>query len=283
MSISYYKTRIAPTPSGYLHLGNIFSFALTTKLAKQTGASVLLRIDDLDQARANSAYLKDIFDTLNFLNITWQQGPASAEEFEAKFSQVHRMHLYNQALDFLQSNGHVFACTCSRTEILKKSPVGTYPGTCLHKSLPLNTPNASWRLRTSATQPLLINNYLGNPASCYLPASMQYFIVRKKDGFPSYQLASLLDDVYYEVDLIVRGQDLWPSTVAQHYLSLLLPETAAFRSSAFHHHPLIMEPGGKKLSKSAGAVSIQYLRKQGKTADDIYSMINDWAHGEALP
>jgi glutamyl/glutaminyl-tRNA synthetase len=76
------KTRIAPTPSGYLHLGNVLSFAVTALLAKESGAKILLRIDDLDQARVNKRYLQDIFDTLNFLEIPWHEGPRNLEEFE---------------------------------------------------------------------------------------------------------------------------------------------------------------------------------------------------------
>lgn len=101
---------------------------------------------------------------------------------------------------------------------------------------------------------------------------MQYFVVRKKDGFPAYQLTSVLDDVHYGVDLIVRGEDLWASTLAQLYLaSLLTPDS--FISNTFYHHPLLHEAPGKKLSKSAGATSIQHLRKQGAAPADIYAMI----------
>ena len=101
---------------------------------------------------------------------------------------------------------------------------------------------------------------------------MQDFIVNKKDGFPAYQLTSVMDDVYYGIDLIVRGMDLWDSTLAQHYLATVLKQDT-FLNSTFYHHPLLTAADGSKLSKSAGATSIQYLRKQGKTPGEIYSMI----------
>ncbi|MES2108653.1 MAG: glutamate--tRNA ligase family protein, partial [Bacteroidota bacterium] len=91
----FHKTRIAPTPSGFLHVGNVLSFSITAALARKTGAKTLLRIDDMDQTRANARYIQNIFDTLNFLEIPWDEGPANADDFEKSYSQVHRLNLYN--------------------------------------------------------------------------------------------------------------------------------------------------------------------------------------------
>src|SRR5882762_5324158 len=88
------RTRIAPTPSGFLHLGNAFSFALTAKLARETGARLLLRIDDLDRDRVEARYVQDIFETLHFLGIPWDEGPRDILAYEATWSQVYRMDLY---------------------------------------------------------------------------------------------------------------------------------------------------------------------------------------------
>ena len=101
---------------------------------------------------------------------------------------------------------------------------------------------------------------------------MHYFVIRKKDGFPAYQLTSIVDDHHFGVDLIVRGEDLWPSTIAQNYLSGLLPGNT-FRHAASYHHLLLKETADRKLSKSAGSTSIQFLRKEGKQRKDIYTMI----------
>ena len=101
---------------------------------------------------------------------------------------------------------------------------------------------------------------------------MQYFMVKKRDGFPAYQLTSLMDDIYFGVDLVVRGEDLWPSTVAQLYIASMLKQEA-FLNTTFYHHPLIMGADGHKLSKSEGATSVHYLRKDGKRASDIFEMI----------
>ncbi len=277
------KTRIAPTPSGFLHLGNVLSFSLTAALAKKTRASILLRIDDLDQHRVGKEYIQDIFDTLNFLELPWDEGPKDTRDFEEHYSQLCRLDSYRQALQQLRDTGTVFACTCSRAQILKDSPNGIYPGTCRDKDLPLETQDVSWRLRTNLPTPLKIKIYKNDAVETTLPADMQDFVVRKRDGFPAYQLTSLVDDLHFGIDLIVRGQDLWPSTLAQHYLSLRLdglrapqnptaPAAAPFRNITFYHHPLLLADG-QKLSKSAGDTSIQQLRKQGLKPPDIYSLI----------
>jgi glutamyl/glutaminyl-tRNA synthetase len=263
----YKKTRIAPTPSGFLHLGNVLSFAITAALARESGAKILLRIDDLDRPRVTSEYLQDVFDTLNFLEIPWNEGPRNVQEFEDTYSQLHHLPLYQQALQQLYDGGLVFACSCSRKQLHDHESNCS----CINHKIPLTTENVSWRLLTGNNK-LKIKNYNGQITQGILPVDMQNFIVKKKDGSPSYQLASLIDDLFYEVDLIIRGQDLWPSTLAQQQLALTLGDNN-FMDTVFYHHPLLMETSGQKLSKSAGATSVHYLRQTGKTPTDIYTMI----------
>ncbi len=255
------RTRIAPTPSGYLHLGNVFSFVLTATFARQSGARIFLRIDDLDNARVRREYVEDIFDTLEFLKLPWDEGPRDYADYKSIYSQIHRMQLYEDALQQLRQQGRVFACECSRSKLLAHHPAGAYTGTCRNKGLSLDNPGYNWRIDTSDTM---------------LPPSMQYFVVRKRDGFPAYQLASLVDDMYYGVDLIIRGDDLRESTHAQIYLAGLLGYDS-FMSATFHHHPLLRDSVREKLSKSSGATSIQYLRKQGQTCRKIYRQVGELA------
>ena len=265
--MAYRKTRIAPTPSGFLHVGNILSFSLTAALARDNGASILLRIDDLDRERADPEYVEDIFETLCYLKIPWDQGPKDATGFQRHYSQLHRLRLYESALQQLRTTNEIFACSCSRSQLLRAGGLCT----CRDKGLSLDAPDVNWRLRT--------------PPEANLPTEMQDFIIRKKDGLPAYQLSSVIDDLYYNVDLIVRGEDLRPSTLAQLHLSAVLAradnikaasgniKAAAFKQITFHHHPLLKTPTGEKLSKSAGATSIQHLLKQGFTPADIFSLI----------
>ena len=253
---TFTRTRIAPTPSGFLHLGNVLSFSITAALARKVNARILLRIDDLDRERTGQKYVQDIFDTLQFMDIPWDEGPTDYESFQKEYSQLHRLPLYNRALEQLKTTGKLFACECSRSAIERINPDGTYPGTCREKKIGFDQPGVSWRLRT-------------DPG---LEHSMKDFIVRKKDGFPAYQLTSVVDDEHFKIDGVVRGTDLWPSTQAQLYLSQLLPDNP-FAASYFHHHRLLTGSAGAKLSKSTGATSIQFLRGQGQTRTDIFSLI----------
>lgn len=269
------RTRIAPTPSGYLHLGNVLSFVITVAWARKTGAKVLLRIDDLDRDRYQPQYVQDIFDTLDFLELPWDEGPRSLPDFEQHYSQVHRLPLYEETLQALQHNGPVYSCTCSRSALqTTTTTTNAYPGTCRHKYYPLDLEQANWRLYTGNDTPITIKTLPQGTITTTLPASMQDFVVKKKDGFPAYQLASIVDDLHFGVDLIIRGADLWPSTIAQHYLAAQLP-TNSFHTISFFHHALLTGANGSKLSKSAGDTSIQHLRKQGYTAAAVYSLLGE--------
>ncbi len=266
------KTRLAPTPSGFLHLGNVLSFAITAAIAAKTSAKILLRIDDLDRDRVNREYVQDIFDTLSFLEIPWDEGPQNYTEYESEYSQLHRIGLYQAALQQLKDSGQVFACNCSRAQIRLNNADDIYPGTCRDKAISLDAKDVSWRLKTGSTKEICVNTLNEGLVKTTLPANMQDFIVRRKDGYPAYQLTSVIDDLHFGVDLIVRGQDLWPSTLAQIYLSALF-RADDFQNCTFHHHTLLTEPSGIKLSKSAGDTSVKYLRGQGKKPADVYSEI----------
>jgi len=248
-----------------LHLGNILSFSLTAGMARRSGASILLRIDDLDRERVSKEYVEDIYDTLNFLGIPWDEGPRNWEEYKRTWSQVHRMEMYREALEWLRGSGKVFACDCSRSKILQESPDGVYPGSCRERKLSLDQEGCSWRVRTPA--------FAEAPAGeGGLPVEMTDFVVRKKDGYPAYQLTSVIDDLHFGVDLVVRGDDLRASTAAQEWLAGELGFDE-FRRIRFYHHPMLMASDDEKMSKSAGATSVRFLRRQGCKPAEIYSMI----------
>ncbi|MET0464922.1 MAG: glutamate--tRNA ligase family protein [Chitinophagaceae bacterium] len=269
----YRQTRLAPTPSGFLHLGNVLSFAVTACLAERSGAGILLRIDDMDRERVQAEYIQDIFDTVAFLGIPFDKGPDNITSFETLFSQRHRMALYEDALTELKNMNAVFACTCSRTQIATDGTDGAYPGTCRHKHIPLETPGVAWRIYTDE-RTLSIKGITGTETFRPLPKDMTDFIVRKKDGYPAYQLTSLMDDLFWNVDLIVRGHDLLPSTLAQLFLANIL-KRQSFSDAAFFHHVLLTSSDGNKFSKSAGASSVRFMKKEGRTAEEIYTRIGE--------
>ncbi len=212
--------------------------------------------------------MQDIFDTLNFLAIPWDEGPRDAEDYKQNWSQLQRTDLYQDALQQLANQREVFTCRCSRSQLQGFS---SYPGTCRNRSLPLDTPDTAWRLYTDDRE-LQLKTLNDAIITTRLPEAMKDFVVKKKDDYPAYQLASIVDDLYFGVDLIVRGDDLYPSTIAQLYLADVLGEDD-FKKKTFYHHPLLMEDGDRKLSKSAGSTSIKYLREQGMTAESVYAEI----------
>jgi glutamyl-tRNA synthetase len=270
--MKFAQTRIAPTPSGYLHLGNAYSFLLTKALAKKHGAKILLRIDDLDRERYRPEYVEDIFATLDFLEIKIDQGPKNSKEMESTWSQVHRLPIYTESLAQLEQSKLTFSCTCTRSQILQIDPRGIYLGQCLDRRMPLNKHESAWRINTLDADFLDYIAYPATPKSALIPEEASCYVVRKKDLLPAYQLSSLLDDLHFGVDLIVRGQDLFPSTLAQLDLARILGKEG-FAKTTFYHHALLKGPDQSKLSKSAGAYSIRQLRQDGKTLEDLFQLL----------
>ncbi|WP_187263971.1 glutamate--tRNA ligase family protein [Pontibacter beigongshangensis] len=267
------KTRIAPTPSGYLHLGNALSFAITWALARKQNGTVVLRIDDLDNTRFRPGYLHNIFDTLQFMGIDYDEGPASPDDFLRNYSQHHRLPLYHDFLDQLLAKDLLYACPCSRSQIAALSPEGLYPMTCRNLQVPLSEPGAAWRIHVpdhtiiSFYDLLLRENY-----EVPLWEQMPDFVVRRKDGIPAYQVASVCDDLQMGINLVVRGQDLLTSTAAQVFLAQCTGHTA-FTNMRFLHHPLLLGSDGAKLSKSQDAQSLHGMRQQGMTPAALWQRL----------
>jgi glutamyl-tRNA synthetase len=257
------------------------SFAITSALASEYNARILLRIDDFDRDRTNPQFIKDIFETFAFLGIEWHAGPLDVAGYESTFSQIHRTQLYNSALQQLREAGKIYACTCSRVQVIKADAEGTYKGTCRHKNIPLDAPGVCWRINTEEAGPLSVNTQKGIVLADF-PHNMRDFIVKRKDGFPAYQLISVVDDTFFGVDLIVRGDDLFPSTLAQLYLAAQLGNTTLAKAMFYHHH-LLVDEEGKKMSKSAGSTSVHYLRQQGCTPQDIFFRIAQMAGENVRP
>lgn len=264
-------TRFAPTPSGYLHPGNGVSFLLTSQIARKAGARILLRIDDLDRARFREEYLEDVFDTLYWLSMDWDLGPRDARDFHASWSQHFRRPHYEEMLGRLRQQGLLYGCSCSRSSLRAAASDNRYPGTCRERGIPLDAPGVAWRIHVPDAEEV---DCVEDGGICRLNVHqlMGDFIVRQKDGLPAYQIASLSDDILFGVDLIVRGKDLLPSTAAQLFLARCLQETA-FAEATFHHHELLLDASGEKLSKSAGAGSLAAWRREGRRPVELLDMV----------
>lgn len=267
-------SRIAPTPSGFLHRGNAANFLLTAAIVAVRGGQLLLRIDDLDAKRTRKAYVRNIFTTLQVLKIQPHMGPRDPYELSREWSQTLRVEVYREALARLRSNGHLYACDCSRKR-MRKVGGRVYDGHCRNRNLPMDTPGLAWRIQVPRDTMIQLPERLNTRhAPMALDEVMGDFVVRKKDGFPAYQLASCVDDIHFGVTDVVRGVDLLPSSVAQEYLrALLLPAETEWR---LYHHPLLMDGKGDKLSKSAGAEALV----EGSDADfdrnELWTEIKGW-------
>jgi len=249
-------TRIAPTPSGYLHEGNVANFMLVAALARAGGLRIRLRIDDLDRSRFREVYLQDIFDVLLWMGISWDDGPADPTGFLRDYSQLLRLDMYDQMLSELRNRGAVYACRCTR------SKGGSGKSFCLADchalGLSLDDPDFVWICRVDPTFEAGMHDYFGNIQKFGLcELGIGDFVVRRRREsvsarcFPSYQLASVADDVLYGTSLIVRGADLFDSSLRQLWLAHCL-DLASFTSVRFVHHKLLLDGGQQKLSKSAG-------------------------------
>ncbi len=252
-------SRLAPTPSGFLHLGNAVNFTLTWLLTRRAGGTLHLRIDDLDRARFRPAYLTNIFQTLAWLHLDYDHGPSGPDDFEQHYSQRHFLASYDATLQAARA-AHpslFYACSCSRTDLARATlpRSSNYPGTCRAKELPPETPETAWRAHVPAGLTVAVPDLSQGELIVPLAQSLGDFVVRKKDGLAAYQLASIVDDVRLGVTLIVRGLDLLPSTAAQLWLASHLPGVESFQHTQFLHHGLLLDETGQKLSKSTQASS----------------------------
>jgi glutamyl/glutaminyl-tRNA synthetase len=219
----------------------------------------MLRVDDLDTYRVREEYVQFIFEALPFFGISWQIGPRSIAELEDHWSQRHRLQQYENCIERLQKGGHLFACACSRKQMRSSDASSGCVGDCKQTSLQDPELPHALRLNTKG-DPQSFSTLDVHESTLPPDPEMNDFVVRRKDGLPAYQIASLVDDLHFGPWGIVRGSDLLPSTWAQLQLASLLKEQA-FARIHFVHHGLINraedELSNEKLSKSHAAPALQ--------------------------
>jgi len=266
------RTRIAPTPSGHLHRGNAFAFLATYLWAQVNEASLMLRIDDLDQPRYRRRYAESIFRVLENLGIEWQEGPQSIAELEGEWSQSSRRDLYDDALRLLAQKATLFGCSCSRGDLVPTKGGYQYIGTCLNQNLPLHGEQLAWRYRH--VSPVELLDFNGQLHLVGLPPIQHFPVLRRKDGLPAYHVASVVDDLHFGVTHLIRGIDLWDSSLAQ--LSLAASFNVAFAERHFYHHSLVVQPSGQKLSKSKQATPVSDELTSLKGRRSFYADFCNW-------
>lgn len=237
-------TRFAPTPSGFLHLGNAVNAQLVSWLAAGGQGSVALRIDDMDTSRLRDEYVDDIFDLLAWLGISWEIGPSGRDDLASVHSTRVRTEYYRDELQAAVSRGLVaYACRCSRS-MISGVAVGGCPGDCRRLNLALEPGVTALRVHVPPETLVIVEGGV-----VQLDEEVGDFVVWRRDDLPAYHLVSVIEDRDLGTTHVVRGADLRQSTAAQLFFARYLAAPTVERAT-YLHHPLVVGPGGAKLSKS---------------------------------
>ncbi len=279
------RTRHAPSPTGYLHLGHVLHMLWLYRIANELGAEILLRMEDHDQTRCKPEYENEIIEDIRWLETAL---PSVSHSSILTWRQSQRQARYQQVYQTLHKTGFVYACSCSRQDIANATGQSSgelhYPGTCLYKNIPVDTPQTCLRLKMPNMIQTATDFKHGliaqNPA-----LSGGDVVIRDKAGNWTYQFCVVIDDFDQDINLIVRGDDLFSSVGRQLAIRRLLLEHLHRVSGAknspetnqiyFIHHPLLLNEQGNKLSKRDLADSIASLRKNGVKPADIIRNICD--------
>ena len=260
-----YRGRLAPSPTGTLHLGVARTALVAWLRARKHDGVLVMRIEDIDTPRVVADSARAIMDDLRWLGIDWDEGPDLGGP-HAPYEQSQRAALYATALETLVARDHLYPCTCSRKEIasVASAPHGDlgpiYPGTCRAGTTRDDRPPAL-RFKHHGDAPTF-EDLLHGP---YHDAVVDDFVLRRGDGMISYQLAVVVDDIAMQINEVVRGDDLLSSTPRQ----LALYRALGVPAPRFLHVPLVLGADGRRLSKRHGAPSIAEYRAAGVTAQAI--------------
>jgi glutamyl-tRNA synthetase/glutamyl-Q tRNA(Asp) synthetase len=254
-------TRFAPAPTGYLHLGHIANAIYVWGLAAALGGRVLLRIEDHDRQRCRPEFERALLDDLDWLGFSAQLYPtAEFRRGTCAGRQSDRALVYEQALAPLIESGRVYACDCTRRQL----DDGPYPGRCRDRGLPLRD-DLGWRVRLEPGEERFDDGLLGPQRQAPVEQCGDV-LVRDRLGNWTYQFAVTVDDMDQGIDLVVRGEDLLASTGRQLRLARMLGRAAM---PLYLHHPLILKPGGEKLSKASGDTGVRERRGAGMRAEEV--------------
>lgn len=260
-----YRGRIAPSPTGYLHVGHARTFGEAWRRARAAGGTLVLRNDDLDAGRARPEFVEAFVEDLAWLGLDWDEGPVA---------QSGRLPLYQEALRRLKEGGWVYPCECSRRDVMsalaaphagEDEPL--YPGTCRRRTVgeASGMRRVSWRMRVAEGEAVEFEDGAKGSQTFVAGRDFGDFVVGRPDGLPSYQLACVVDDALMGMTEVVRGEDLLASTARQ----LLLYRALGWEPPRFRHCPLVRDDQGRRLSKRHDSLSVRELRHAGWRAADV--------------
>ena len=281
-----YRGRLAPSPTGYLHLGHARTFWMAQQRAQTAGGALVLRNEDLDATRFKLEFVDAMLEDLRWFGFEWQEGPDRGGPF-GPYNQSERREVYLGAMQRLLAGGFIYPCSCSRSDVRRalsaphlgeEEPV--YPGTCRGKltggaadgafdpSPAMGvSPKRNWRFRVPDGEMVSFNDGRCGPQRFVAGKDFGDFVVWRHDGVPAYQLSVVVDDAAMQITEVVRGADLLISTARQ----LLLYRALGASAPRFYHCPLMTDQKGIRLAKRHDALSLRRLREAGASAAELRS------------
>jgi glutamyl-tRNA synthetase len=266
-----YVGRLAPSPTGLLHLGHAATFWTAYVRAREHGGTLLLRNEDLDPLRSRLEFVEAMLEDLAWLGIEWKP---------PMVSQSDRLAEYRDAFERLLGAGYVYPCSCSRKDLARMmnaphedvddEPV--YDGRCRPiegASSRVAVEGRSYRFRVPDGERIRFVDGLLGEREFTAGVDFGDFLVWRKDGLPSYQLACVVDDAAMQITEVVRGADLLRSTARQ----ILLQKALGLPAVAYFHTRLLLDEHGLRLAKRHDALALRTLRAQGFTPADVLGMI----------
>jgi len=267
-----YRGRLAPSPTGYLHVGHARTFWVAQERARARQGRLVLRDEDLDQARSRPEYVQAFIEDLRWFGLRWDEGPDVGGPY-APYRQSERKKLYRNALERLKASDCVYPCTCSRKDLQQsaRAPHATddepiYPGTCRGRSVAApGDGRFHWRFRVPDGEAVTFLDGCFGSQSFVAGKDFGDFVVWRNDDVPAYQLAVVADDAAMKITEVVRGADLLVSTARQ----ILLYRALGLPAPQFFHCPLMLDETGIRLAKRHDSLSLRALRAAGKAPEQI--------------
>ena len=269
MSPPAYRGRLAPSPTGFLHLGHAATFWTAHQRAAARGGTLILRVENLDRERCKPEFAAALTEDLRWYGLRWDEGPDIGGP-HAPYRQRERLSLYRAAWRQLAGQGAIYPCRCTRRDAAaalaaphpgEEAAVGVDP---CRPARPIACPDppaagTNWRFRVPDGDSVGFRDGRAGPQEFVAGRDFGDFIVWRKDDLPAYQLAVVVDDAAMAITEVVRGADLLPSTAEQ----LLLYAALGLTPPDFYHCPLVADASGRRLAKRAGAQSLRSLRAAG--------------------
>jgi glutamyl-tRNA synthetase len=282
------RVRFAPSPTGYLHVGGARTALFNYLFAKHTGGTFILRIEDTDRNRYVEGALKEIYDSLKWLGLSWDEGPEIGGN-HGPYVQSERLELYKKHAQTLLDKGLAYRCFCTsqrleevRREREKAKMLTGYDRHCrdlskdeVKRNLDEQKPFVV-RLNIPSDMTIVFNDMIRGSIE-YKSEVLDDLVLLKSDGFPTYHLANIVDDHEMEISHVLRG-DEWIASTPRH---ILLYEAFGWTPPAFAHMPVILDPSGGKLSKRKGAASVMDYKNNGILPDALFNFLAflGWAPG----